>query len=88
MSDRNLIYGFEKVLNYGTNRKNGIFRPELNLRNSKLSGKVLNYVKNLKMVFFGKSGKMENSEKVGKKLQTMRPYATNCHLGLTHCPGF
>ena len=35
-----------------------------------------------------KSGKMENSEKVGKKLQTMRPYATNCHLGLTHCPGF
>ena len=35
-----------------------------------------------------KSGKMENSEKIGKKLQTMRPYATNCHLGLTHCPGF
>ena len=67
MFDRNLIYGFEKVLYYGTNMKNGIFRPELNLRNSKLSGKVLNYGKNWKMELEKwKSEKMENLEKLEK----------------------
>ena len=47
--------------------KNGIFRPELNLRNSKLSGKVLNYGKNLKNGI-GKMEKWKNGklEKVGK----------------------
>ena len=88
MFDRNLIYGSEKVLYYGKIGKMEFFDRNLIYGIRNYQEKSYTTVKIEKWIW--KNGKVEKWKigKSWKKLQTMRPYATNCHLGLTHCPGF
>ena len=88
--DRNLIYGIQKgpyiTVKIG---KNGIFRPELNLRNSKLSGKVLNYGKIWKMESEKwKSGKMEYWKKLEKSYRQWGRTPLIVTLDLHFAPDF